>query len=219
MLKTSHDRYIEEILDLAYSEDPETPKSSFTSKKLFSMLKRAKQDSSGLSPLLKDGELNSDNKRKADVLNQQFVSVFTPKSPLSLHRLTQISVIDQVEKGDIPPSQVPTDCQSKFPTMQPLTLSVNGILKLFKDLNPHKAAGPDHIKPLVLRELREVLAPVIQVIFQKSIDTGRVPADWKNANVCPVFKKGDKCEPSNYRPISLTCVLCKLMEHIVVPMS
>ena len=99
--------------------------------------------------------------------------------------------------------------------MKPLTLSTNGILKLLKDLNPHKAAGPDHIKPLVLKELRDVLAPVIHIILQTSMDTGRVPSDWKNANVCPIFKKGDKCEPSNYRPISLTCVLCKLLEHIV----
>ena len=99
--------------------------------------------------------------------------------------------------------------------MQPLILSVNGILKLPKDLSPHKAAEPDHIKPLVLRELREVPAPVIQVIFQKFIDSGVVPADWKNANVCPVFKKGDNCEPFNYRPISLSCVPCKLLEHIV----
>lgn len=126
-----------------------------------------------------------------------------------------MSVADLVDKGNISPSQAPTSCQNKFPIMQPLTLSINGILKLLKDLNPHKAAGPDHIKPLVLKELREVLAPVIQVIFQKSIDSGRVPADWKNTNFCPVFKKGDKCEPSNYRPISLTCVLCKLLEHTV----
>ena len=95
--------------------------------------------------------------------------------------------------------------------MKPLTLSTNGILKLLKDRNPHNTI----IKPLVLKELRDVLAPVIHDFFQTFIDTGRVPSDWKNANVCPIFKKGDKCEPSNYRPISLTCVLCKLLEHIV----
>ena len=61
--------------------------------------------------------------------------------------------------------------------MKPLTLSINGILKFLKDLNPYKAAGPDHIKPLVLKELRDVLTPVIHIIFQTSIDTGRVSSD------------------------------------------
>ena len=99
--------------------------------------------------------------------------------------------------------------------MPSINISVNGILKQLKDLNPHKAAGPDNIKPLVLRQLREEIAPVIQVLFQKSIDTGRVPKDWNGANVCPLFKKGEKSEASNYRPISLTCILCKVLEHII----
>ena len=78
-----------------------------------------------------------------------------------------------------------------------------------------KAAGPDGIKPLVLHQLRNELAPIIQVIFQRSIDSGRVPTDWTEANVCPLFKKGEKSEAANYRPISLTCILCKVLEHII----
>ena len=100
-----------------------------------------------------------------------------------------MSVANQVDKGTIPPSKVPPHIIDSVPTMKPLTLSINGILKLLKDLNPHKAAGPDHIKPLVLKELRDILAPVIQVIFQVSLDSGKVPSDWNNANVCPIFKK------------------------------
>lgn len=52
-------------------------------------------------------------------------------------------------------------------------------------------------------------------IYQTSIDSGRVPENWKNANVCGVFKKGDKTDPSNYRPISLTCVASKILAHII----
>ena len=55
---------------------------------------------------------------------------------------------------------------------------------------------------------------MLVVIFQRSIETGRVPKDWNDANVCPLFKKGDKSIASNYRPISLTCILCKVLEHI-----
>ena len=81
--------------------------------------------------------------------------------------------------------------------MPDIQLSENGILKLLKDLNPHKAAGPVELKPLVLKELREVIAPMLRVIFQRSIEAGRVPRDWNDANVCPLFKKGDKSTASN----------------------
>ena len=56
---------------------------------------------------------------------------------------------------------------------------------------------------------------MIKAIFEKSLETGQLPKDWTTTRVCPLFKKGDKCDPANYRPISLTCILCKVMEHIV----
>ena len=99
--------------------------------------------------------------------------------------------------------------------MPQIQISVKGIEKLLKSLNPHKAAGPDQFKPIVLQILHAELAPILQVIFQKSLDSGKLPYIWKEANVSPIFKKGDKSDPANYRPISLTCVLCKVLEHIV----
>ena len=78
-----------------------------------------------------------------------------------------------------------------------------------------KAAGPDKLKPFLLRELREEITPIIQIIFDRSLKTGKLPADWMKANVMPVFKKGDKSLAANYRPISLTCILCKVLEHIL----
>ena len=99
--------------------------------------------------------------------------------------------------------------------MPEIPISVKGIEMLLKFLNPHKAAGPDQLKPIVLQTLHAELAPVLQVIFQKSLDSGKLLHIWKEANVSPIFKKGDKSDPSNYRPISLTCVLCKVLEYIV----
>ena len=75
--------------------------------------------------------------------------------------------------------------------------------------------GPDGLHPRVLKTLAAVIAPTLQIIFQKSLDTGKVPADWKKANVCPIFKKGERYNPANYRPVSLTCICSKLLEHIV----
>ncbi len=79
----------------------------------------------------------------------------------------------------------------------------------------NKASGPDGIPCRILKELSVELAPVITKLFQKSLQTGKIPNDWSKANVTPIFKKGNRHLPENYRPVSLTCVLCKLMEHVV----
>ena len=99
--------------------------------------------------------------------------------------------------------------------MADIQVSTQGIEKLLKGLNPHKAAGPDKFKPIVLQTLHKELAPIMQLMYQKSLDTGKLASIWKEANVSPFFKKGDKTDPANYRPISLTCVLCKVLEHVV----
>ena len=76
--------------------------------------------------------------------------------------------------------------------------------------------GPDNISCWVLKEAATVIAPFLHYIFTLSMQTGHVPSDWVTANVTPVFKKGNRNEPSNYRPISLTSVPCKIMEHILL---
>ena len=75
--------------------------------------------------------------------------------------------------------------------------------------------GPDNLHPRVLKHLASTIAPSLQLIFQKSIATGRVPSDWKQANVSPIFKKGERYNPANYRPVSLTCICSKILEHII----
>ena len=69
---------------------------------------------------------------------------------------------------------------------------------------------------LSLKDLHHEIAPILTKIFRSSLHTGIVPDDWKTALVAPVYKKGPLCTPSNYRPISLTCIASKLMEHILV---
>ena len=89
------------------------------------------------------------------------------------------------------------------------------VIKLLKGLNPSKALEPDELHPRVLKELATELGPVFAHLFQQSIDTGEIPKEWSLANICPFFKKSDRSLACNYRPVSLTCVLCKLLEHIV----
>ena len=99
--------------------------------------------------------------------------------------------------------------------MPQINITEEGVWKGLERLNPHKAAGPDKIGSLVLKELAEVIAPVITRIFRASLSQGKTPNSWKEAHVTPVFKKGEKYMAVNYRPVSLTCILCKQMEHIL----
>ncbi len=59
------------------------------------------------------------------------------------------------------------------------------------------------------------MAPALNIIFRRSLDEGEVPEDWKTANVTPIFKKGTKSDPGNYRPVSLTSVCCKMLKSII----
>jgi len=93
--------------------------------------------------------------------------------------------------------------------MPPITITVQGVVKLLTGLNPNKAQGPDEISPRLLKELHTEIAPILTIIFQRSLDTSTVPKDWKHAKITPAFKKGSKSKPSNYRPISLTCIASK----------
>ena len=110
---------------------------------------------------------------------------------------------------------MPSKGTSPHPTMEKIRVQSKGVHKLLSDLKTHKATGPVSIPAYVLKSAADQLAPILTRLYQYSLDLGDIPPDWKNAFVVPIFKKGEKHVPSNYHPVSLTSITCKVLEHIV----
>ena len=106
--------------------------------------------------------------------------------------------------------------KSPFTPMGDITVDPKGVLKLLDNLKIHKAPGPVGPSSRVLKECSSEIAPVLTLIYSALLARGtvHVPDEWQQANVAPVFKKGVKYDAANYRPVSLTCICCKIVEHI-----
>ncbi|MGB1915940.1 MAG: RNA-directed DNA polymerase, partial [Paracoccaceae bacterium] len=101
--------------------------------------------------------------------------------------------------------------------MPDIVINETGVTKLLNELNPNKATGPDGVSSRFLKEFANQIAPGLTLVMQASLHQSQIPQDWKHALVAPVFKPGknDKSKAENYRPISLSSVSCKVMEHII----
>ena len=156
MSERAYEKYIGDILGLNQETDDLDTPPKVNTKKLYTLLKHSKQDSIGISSLKATGKTLSSEPDKANALNLQFQSVFSPKSPLLLISLAQRTLQDLHDSGNDQPFQ--SSPHSKMPDIQ---ISTKGIEFLLKKLDPHKAAGPDQIKPIVLQTLHKELAPIL----------------------------------------------------------
>ena len=101
-------------------------------------------------------------------------------------------------------------------TIDHIAFDINQIKICLKNLPCKYSYGPDKISTVLLNKLYDVLATPFALIFQKSLDTGHLPNIWRQTNIIPVFKgKRNKHDICNYRPISLTSTVCKVMETII----
>ena len=170
-------------------------------KRFWTYIKHRKSDNVGVSSLKSEGKLYSHPIDKADILNKQFKSVFSSSEKISGEEFSKSYPMPTTE--------------DQFPIIQNINITLNGVVKLLRDLNPTKSPGPDNLGPRVLKELADEVGPLLLLIYRKSLQTSEVPEDWRKANVTPVYKKDQRYQAENYRPISLTSVCCKVMEHIV----
>ena len=138
--------------------------------------------------------IESDEAKCAEILNSYFSSVFT-RGASDLN-------VDVSKIPDVAP-------------MDDITINATEIRQEIENLDTSKATGPDEIPALILQEFSNFFVPILEIIFKRSYDEGWVPQMMKVANITPIYKAGDKKEPGNYRPVSITPIIAKLFERII----
>ena len=164
------------------------------SRKFANYIKSKTKTKISIGPLKSsDGKVIADEREMADELNTFFAAAFTEEN-----------------LNNIPVKALETD-----KSFSDSRITEAKITEKIKNLKENSAAGPDGIGPRFLKStVKEIVKPLCKV-FNLSLNTGKVPKDWKHARVTPIFKKGPKGDPGNYRPVSLTSVPCRILESII----
>ena len=141
-----------------------------------------------------DGTRTNTDRDKAEVLNDFFSSVFSQEDLTSMP-------IPEAKKME------------SF--LEQIQISEEDIMKRLHKLKINKSAGPDSMHPRLLKELSNELTKPLELLFHKSSEEALIPQQWKKSHVSPIYKNGHRMQANNYRPVSLTSIICKLLEKIV----
>ena len=168
--------------------------SSRSPKQFFNYAKKKMQSFTKPGPLSDTfGIKHTDYQNKSEILNKFFCSVFTN------------------DNGHVP--TIPTETQ--ITSSDDIDFTPLAIKRALKRIRPSGSAGPDSFPAVFWRNAAVGVAVPLSIIFKNSFQMSTVPAEWRLATVIPIFKKGCPSDPTNYRPISLTCIPCKIMESII----
>jgi hypothetical protein len=99
--------------------------------------------------------------------------------------------------------------------LERIQITEEKVISSIRILKDNKAPGVDGLNSTFVKGCLEGLVRPLVLLFSKSLSTGQIPQDWKDANVNALFKKGSRKEARNYRPVSLTCQICKLLEKVI----
>ena len=143
------------------------------------------------------GNIISNGFQMAEVLNEYFSSIFTTED------ISSLPVPFTKFEGN------------KSKQIGQLFVTPEMITKKNKKMKDNKSPGVDGIPPKLLKEIVEQISTLLAKVFNLSLEEGIVPSEWKEANITPLFKKGSRNKPENYRPVSLTSVVCKLLETLI----
>jgi hypothetical protein len=197
-------RSVEKVVDYSKANfEKKLGESNADQQKLFySYMKNAKKAKESIGPLLFDDDTYTQNDKDcASCLNSYFGSVFTkPETDRNKNDNKKLLIDGSGPRID-------------GESIQIVYFGPDEIKKTIRKLKSSSSPGPDGISSRLLKEGLDYLSLPLSILFNMSIQTGCVPSSWRVANVTPLFKGGKKCLPSNYRPISLTSQVCKLMER------
>ena len=169
-------------------------------KRFYGYMRRLQTNPSGIAQLRNEkGEPTRSDQEIADTLGRYFQEVYT-REDLSNN-------IQDLSTSIVPPPEQFSDLD--------ICLDEGSVEKALARLQSDKSPGPDGVHPMLLKECAKFLANPLSKIFKKSLDSGTIPQDWKQADIAPIFKKGNRTDAANYRPVSLTSVVCKVMESLI----
>ena len=166
-------------------------------KEFYKYIREKQVVTSTIGPLTdENGVFTTDEHQMSNILNTFFASVFTAEDTSNIPMLPAVQ------------SDVST-------LLNNINVTENEVSDCINKLKTNKSPGPDMIFPRLLKVAKNEFAKPLTTLFNKSLQLGTMPDDWKLANVTPIYKKGSKSLPSNYRPISLTSVVCKMLETLI----
>ena len=140
------------------------------------------------------GKLTSCNQEKADILGGYFSSIFT-------------------QEGGDPAPGIEADWDG--PLLEDVDVSPQKVEVKLASLRTNSSPGPDEMHPRILRESAQALSVPLSMLLRKSLDSGTLPPEWKAGEITPIYKKGNRQDPSSYRPVSLTAIPVKVLESQV----
>ena len=143
----------------------------------------------------KEDSFTKNDQEKAETFSKQFSSVFTTEPDTGEMPYFEERVYDEAISN--------------------IDITENMVKEKLKAIKVNKSPGPDNIHPRALHEIKDSISEMITIIFSTSLRTKTLPNEWKHARVSAIYKKGNKTLPLNYRPVSLTSILCKILESIV----
>ncbi len=148
-----------------------------------------------------DGNLENDPPKLCEIFSQQFARVFSaPITTKVIHDSDSFFIGVAVEQREL--------CELQFAEAD--------IVAAIRTIRTTAAPGPDEFPAILLKNCESELAKPLQLLYSRSFRTGIIPEALKKGKITPIYKKGLRAEPSNYRPVSLTSHIIKVMEKIIV---
>ena len=182
-------------VELANKELDAISKMKINPKFFYQFVKKNLKTESKIGPMQdSEGTLHTDSKKKANLLQKQYCKAFSNPKKANLKK------------------DFNTLCNE---IIRDIEITVKDVTDAIKEIPTHASPGPDKLPAIVLKECADQLSKAIVIIWRKSLDTGDIPDILKLQTIIPLFKKGSKTLPENYRPVSLTSHLTKLFERIL----